>query len=117
MEKVHIFISAGRFRSSDELRCFVEATYTEDGDNLPSLFMREVRLTSHEPGCIETIYRERAVPLAELLTGASYSDQWLHKLGAGGSADSAICVFAPNRLSHPNASSLKYLGAFDYSAR
>jgi len=114
LDKVHIFISTGRFRSFEEMREFIDETYTEDGDGVPSAFMREVGLSEYEPDCIEAIHEDKPTSLAELLAGASYDDQWLSKLDGKHLADSAICVFAPNRVSHPRRSSLEYLGAFDY---
>ena len=114
MEKVHVFISTGRFRSFEEVRTFVDQTYTEDGDGVPSPFMREVGLSDYAPACIEAIHEDGPTALAQLLPGASYGDQWLQKLDGTRVADSAICVFPPNRLSHPERSSLEYVGAFDY---
>jgi hypothetical protein len=114
MESVHIFISTGRFHSFAEMRRFVEETYTEDGDGVPSPFMQEVGLCGYEPGCIECMHRPQPVPLVELLAGASYSEQWLPGLNWSLMADAAICVFAPNKVQHPHRSSLEYIGAFGY---
>jgi hypothetical protein len=96
------------------MREFIDETYTRDGDGVPSPFMREVGLSDYEPGCIEAIHEGKPTALAELLAGASYDDQWVAKLDGRRVADAAICVFAPNRLSHPERSSLEYVGAFDY---
>jgi hypothetical protein len=111
---VHIFISTGRFPSFDEIRVYIDETYTEDGDGVPSAFMREVGLSEYEPACIEAIPSESgmAVPLSVLLADASYSDQWLPDLDESRGADAAICVFAPNRIEDPEGCSLEYLGAF-----
>jgi hypothetical protein len=117
MERVHVFISTARFSSFAEMRSFIDPAYTADGNCVPSHFMREVGLTDFEPGCIEAIREERPTALAELLADASYGDQWVPQLDGRRIADSAICVFAPNRLRHPHRSSLEYIGAFDYVAR
>ena len=116
MDTVHIFISTGRFRSFDQMRDYIDETYTEDGDEVPSAFMDEVGLSEYEPGCIEAIPSEsgRPVPLLELLAGASYSDQWLPQLEGSRLADAAICVFAPNQVERPGECSLEYLGAYKY---
>jgi hypothetical protein len=114
LDKVHVFITTRRFSSFEEMRSFIDETYTADGDGVPSQFMREVGLSDYEPGCIEAIYRGRAVKLATLLKGASYADQWLPLLPSDLTADAAICVFAPNRVRHPRRSSLDYVGAFEY---
>jgi hypothetical protein len=114
MDTVHVFVSTGRFRSYAEVRAFVQPTYTEDGDRVPSAFMREVGLTGYEPGCIECVHRPAPVPLAELLAGASYSDRWLPRAPAGRLGDAAVCVFAPNQVAHPAGCSLEYVGAFGY---
>jgi hypothetical protein len=78
--------------------------------------MREVGLSGYEPGCIEAIRSEsgQPIPLAELLAGASYADQWLPCLDSSRRADAAIGVFAPNRLARPEACSLEDIGAFQY---
>lgn len=117
MEKVYVFISTGRFRSFEEMREFVDKTYTEDGDGVPSPFMREVGLSDYEPGCIEAIHKTKPITVTELLAGASFNDQWLPKLDGERLADSAICVFSPNRLRFPTNSSLEFLGEFDYTVR
>jgi hypothetical protein len=116
MDMVHVFVSTGRFRSFAELRSFIDQSYTEDGDGVASAFMREVGLSGYEPGCIEAICHPQAVPLAVLLSGVSYSNQWLSRLDVGRLADAAICVLAPNRVRHPERCSLEYLGAFRYTA-
>jgi hypothetical protein len=117
LEKVHVFISTGRFRSFKDMRAFIDKTYTEDGDGVPSQFIREVGLSGYEPGCIEAIHEDAPMPLATLLAGASYADQWLPNVDGGRVADSAICVFAPNRVARQSASSLEYVGAYDYEVR
>lgn len=114
MNTVHVFISKDRFHSFDEMRRFVEETYTEDGDGIPSPFMREIGLSGYEPGCIECMHRPQPVTLAELLAGASYSEQWLPSVDRPRLADAAICVFVPNKVRHPHGSSLEYIGAFEY---
>jgi hypothetical protein len=115
MAIVHVFLSVGRFRSFEEMRRFIDQTYTEDGEGVPSTFMREIRLLGHEPGCIEAIHSDRATPLLELLRGASYSDQWVLHLDSCRCVDAVICVFEPNVVQRPQASSLEYCGAFEYS--
>jgi hypothetical protein len=117
---VFVFVCTGRFRSFEEMRAFIEQAYTEDGDGIPSVFMREVALSGYEPGCIEAIHSQHPVPIGDLLTGSSYSEQWLPLLESTLTeprlADAAICVFAPNKVSHPRGSSLEYLGLFPYYA-
>lgn len=114
MAFVHVFASLGRFRSEEELRAFVDQTYTEDGDGIPSPFMREVGLEDHEPGCIEVIRADRGIPLAELLTDASYSARWLRELDGTRLADAVVCVFEPNTVLYPNRCSMNYCGLFRY---
>lgn len=110
----HLFLSIGRFRSFEEMRSFIEASYTEDGDAVPSEFMREVQLSHYEPGCIEAIFGGLALPLRELLLDASYSQQWLTRFDETRQADSAICVFEPNLVHNPEGCSLDYCGSFAY---
>jgi hypothetical protein len=116
MDRVHIFISTGRFRSFDQMRDYIDETYTEDGDEIPSTFMEEVGLSEYEPDCIEAVSSETGgpVPLAELLAEASYSEQWLARLDGSRLADAAICVFAPNEVERPGDCSMEYLGAYEY---
>lgn len=117
MNQVHVFISTGRFRSFAEIKSFIDQSYTEDGDSIPSLFMREIELKHYEPGCIETFHVDQPEPLADLLSEASYANQWLAGLDVSLAADSAICVFAPNHVRQPGRSSLEYLGSFNYVVR
>lgn len=117
MPVVHIFIDTGRFKSFEEMRSFVDVSYTEEGEGIPSYFMREVGLSAYEPGCIETIHHKKPVALETLLEGSSHAQQWLPKLDRSRTADAAICVFAPNRVQTPHGSSLEYVGAFEYDPR
>jgi hypothetical protein len=47
----------------------------------------------------------------------SHGDQWVPRLDGARTADSAICVFAPNAVAHPERTSLEYVGAFGYEPR
>jgi Immunity protein 22 len=96
---------------------FIEATYTADGNSVPSAFMREVGLSDYEPACIEAIHSAYSKTLDRLLQQASYSAQWLPKLDASKQADAAICVFAPNKVEAPHRCSLEYAGVFDLTRR
>jgi len=69
MSDVHLFISTGRFKSFRDMRKFIDPTYTDDGDEVPSTFMREVGLWQFEPGCIEAIYKQVPTELVDLLAG------------------------------------------------
>jgi hypothetical protein len=116
MDTVHIFISTGRFHSFEEMRYYIDKTYTDDGDGIPSEFMKEVGFAEFEPGCIEAIPSKSGLPvtLPTLLSNASYSEQWLHHLSCTRQADAAILVFSPNTLETPELSSLEYLGRFEF---
>ena len=116
MSTVYVFISTGRFRSFADLQEYIDPSYTADGGAIPSAFMGEVGLSGYEPACIEAIPSESGVSvrLADLLAGASFSDQWLPGLDGSRLADSAVCVFAPNLVRHPERCSLEYVGAFPY---
>lgn len=111
---MHVFVASGRFRSDAGLRRFVDATYSSDGEMVPSQFMREVELLDYEPMCIECIHSMTPLPLIELLQGVSNGDQWLPKVGSTLVAKSAICVFTPNVVARLQRTSLQYVGAFDY---
>lgn len=76
MAVVHLFISAGRFSSFEEMRCFIDETYTDDGDGIASAFMTETGLESYQPACIEAIHKDQVAELPALLEGVSYGDQW-----------------------------------------
>jgi hypothetical protein len=52
------------------------------------------------------------IPPAVLLREASYADQWLSQVESAEPADAAICVFAPNAVTTPHGTSLRYLGQF-----
>jgi RNA polymerase sigma-70 factor (ECF subfamily) len=113
---VHVFLANGRFRSDTELRAFLDPAYTEDGDLVPSQFMRETGLREYEPACIERVYSPSPLRVHELVRATSYADQWLHRLEASLVGDSAICVFGPNVLDHPKHTSIRYVGGFPYRA-
>ena len=114
MSDVHLFISTGRFKSFRDMRKFIDPTYTDDGDEVPSTFMREVGLWQFEPGCIEAIYKQVPTELVDLLAGVSYVDQWLSQVDGGYTANAAICVFPPNQLRNPKRCSLEYVGSFKF---
>ncbi|MGK5041090.1 immunity 22 family protein [Janthinobacterium sp. GB1R12] len=116
---LHVFACSGRFSSWEALQAYLSPTYTEDGDAVPSPFFLETGLTHYEPACIESALLASPAPLAELLDGVSYADSWLAQACAdadaqGLLADTAVCVFAPNRLAHPQGSSLHYVGSYAY---
>jgi len=113
---VRVFISTGRFRSVVEMREYVDQTYTEDGDAIPSTFMREVELHDYEPMAIEAIASdsERPVPVAALLAHCSWAQRWLPALDGARTADAAICVFSPNLVPYPERCSLQHLGVVHF---
>jgi hypothetical protein len=114
VETVHVFVAHGRFRSHAELRAFIDPAYSEDGDMVPSQFMRETGFCNYEPACIERVRAPTPLPVRKLLGGTSYADQWLHQLDESLVADSAICVFSPNLLEHPQRASVQYVGVFPF---
>ena len=114
MPSVHIFASQGRFSSFEAIRAFIDPIYTADGDQIDSEFIREVALSSFEPMCIEAMHSPTPKSLRNLLEGASYAEQWLPSLTVSCEADAAICVFAPNVVSQPERTSLRYCGALSY---
>jgi hypothetical protein len=115
---VHVFACVGRFTSEEDARRFVDVTYSVDGDAVLSRFLREVQVDEfeYEPGCIEVVYSGVSLPIRQLLRDASWAEQWVAQLDPARRADTAICVFPPNRIARPHASSLDYCGAFSYSA-
>ena len=56
MATVHVFVATRRFASEREMDEFIDPTFTQDGDIVPSRFMREVELGGYEPGCIEAVH-------------------------------------------------------------
>ena len=116
MPVVHVWSVLGRFQSLAELNAYAHAEYNDDGDAVPSRFMREVGLRNHEPACIEVEHFDDARPLRESVEGASYGEQWASKIRPELLANSIICVYAPNEVYIPNASSLTYQGAFEYES-
>lgn len=114
MQQVHVFTSNSRFSSFDEMRLFIDMKYDEDGDYIPSEFVSEVQLGNYEPACIEAIHRVSAVALPELLSGASYGEQWISKISRNEMFNAAICVFSPNNVRSPKTTSLCYIGEFTF---
>ncbi|PZT73815.1 MULTISPECIES: hypothetical protein [unclassified Streptomyces] len=118
---VHVFLSRGRFASFVDIRDYVDAGWSENGDTEPSVFMGEAGIIELEPMCIEAIHARDDGHLAPvvpevLLRGASYADQWLSQVESTEPADAAICVFAPNVVTTPHGTALHYLGRFTYRA-
>jgi hypothetical protein len=113
-EEVHVFVAHQRFESFESMRAFVDATYDEDGDQIASPFMREVGLERYEPACIEATWTPTRSSLSSLMGGASYADQWLRLVDPSITASEAICVYSPNVLRHPSATSLRYCGSYPY---
>ncbi|MEU1182501.1 hypothetical protein ABZ464_33640 [Streptomyces sp. NPDC005820] len=118
---VHVFLSRGRFSSSEDIRDHVDEMWSENGDAEPSVFMGEAGIAEFEPMCVEAIHAQDSghlVPVVPevLLRGASYADQWLPQVESIEPADAALCVFAPNVVANPHGTSLHYLGRFTYRA-
>ena len=109
MPSVHIFASL------EAIREFIDPTYTEDGDQIDSDFIREVGIDEFEPMCIEVIHSPVAKPLKALLEKVSYSDRWLAQVGVACDTDAAICIFEPNIVLRPESSSLRYCGVLSYN--
>ena len=116
---VHVFVCSGRFASWEALQAYLSPAYTEDGDAVPSPFFLETGLTCYEPACFESALLASPAPLAALLDGMSYADSWLGQACVDGQrllADTVVCVFAPNRLAHPQGSSLHHVGSYAYDS-
>jgi hypothetical protein len=115
MALVHVFASTGRFGSEEDVRRFVDMTYTADGDAVRSPFPREIGLEDeYDPGCIEVVHSSTLLPIRQLLRDVSYGDQWVARIDPDRQADTVICVFPPNLVAAPQDSSLEYCGAFIY---
>ena len=114
MGVLHLFVCSGRFNSFEEMRSFIDPTYTEDGDMMPSEFMKEVKLEEFEPTCIEAFWEPQPRPLSELLHKSSCAEQWLSQVDPSLSDSQAICVFEPNQLREPTGTSLRYCGSYRY---
>src|SRR6266540_5197684 len=108
---VYVFISTDRFQTAENLHSFLDPTYTEDGDMLPSTFMREVGQSEYEPMCIERFLTDSPLAVNLLLADASYATDWLPHINSSVQGNMALCIFFPNHLEHPERSSLTYLGS------
>jgi len=114
MPILHLFISKGRFNSEEELDQYIKPEYTDDGDKINSPFMKEVGLSSFEPGCIEATFESEECEIIELLEGSSYEEQWLNSVPENLKANVAVTVYEPNVLTSPNLCTLEYLGGYNY---
>jgi len=112
---VYVFISTDRFQTAENLHSFLDPTYTDDADMLPSTFMREVEQSEYEPMCIEHFLTDSPVAVDLLLADASYASHWLPHINSSVQGNMALCVFSPNHLEHPERSSLTYLGSVAFS--
>ena len=113
MATAYVFVASGRFASFDEIRRFTEPTYTDDGEYVESPFNAEVGLENYTPLCFECVYESEPMALGALLR-VSYSEQWIHLLDPTVHASEAICVYAPNAVTRPERSSMRFCGAFSY---
>ena len=113
---VWVFAGNDAFANWGALEAYIDPVYIGQGSAQASAFMREVGLQDYEPDCIEADMLEagESLPLAQMLEGASYGEQWLHRLPAEAKANVVICVFSPNRVSTPEACTLPFIGQFSY---
>ena len=113
---VWVFAGNDDFANWGALESYIEPVQDGQGKAQASAFMREVGLQDYEPDCIEAELLETggSVSLAQMLEGASYGEQWLHRLPAEAKANVVICVFSPNRVSTPDACKLPFIGQFSY---
>ncbi len=113
---VWVFAGSDAFADWEALERYIEPVSDGQGKVQASALMREVGLQDYEPDCIEAELLETGalVPLAQMLEGASYGEQWLHRLPAEAKANVVICVFSPNRVSTPEACKLPFIGQFSY---
>ena len=113
---VWVFAGSDAFADWEALERYIEPVSDGQGKVQASALMREVGLQDYEPDCIEADMLEagESLPLAQMLEGASYGEQWLHRLPAEAKANVVICVFSPNRVSTPEACTLSFIGQFSY---
>ena len=64
MSIVHLFVSTGRFSSFEALREYIDPTYTDDGDLIPSSFIEEVELDDYEPAASRRFASRSGSPFA-----------------------------------------------------
>ena len=114
MPVVHIYIADEESILEEDVYAYVNATYTEDGEQIDSHFMRDIGLTDHEPGCIELVIDPTPLPLPHLLEGCSYVDQWISQLPVDDCARVAVCVYEPNVVADPTNSKYRYVGGYGY---
>jgi len=116
MPSVLLFISLRGFESEEALARYLHPSYSEDGDMIPSDFIREVALTNYEPMCIEAVYEEEPTAVRHLVAGCSHADQWARRLPQDLKADVSVVVYSPNTVSFPEAARrLQFCGIFPYS--
>ena len=113
MDWIYVFVGNNRFTSFEEMRSFIHPGYTEDGDYIPSTLMKETQLSDYEPDCIEAVYEASSKAVNALLSENSYSEQWINQIKEDQQFNSAICMYSPNHLNHPERCSMKYLGKFN----
>src|SRR5262245_46677071 len=117
MDQVHIFCARGKFPDDQRLSRFVTPTYSEDGELIPSQFMREIGLIdNYDPTAIESERFDRPLELLAAIIGFSYSDQFRVVRVDPTLVDTVICVYSPNAPQTPQRSTLDYVGVFSYNA-
>jgi hypothetical protein len=109
-------IWGGNMSSQDELERYSWATYTADGDESPSQFMIDWRISEYEPEFWEIFREEAKRPIRELLKGVSYWESFEKYLPEEHIFNSAILIyhtlseFALSALQSP----MKFIGEFKY---
>ncbi len=114
MNYVHVFIGMDASVDPSQLRTYLRATYSEDGDRLNSVFLNEVGIADYEPQAIESAAVGESGPLRKILAGSSYLALW-----QAGLPDIAaryfVLLFAPNVITRTNTTLVHYIGKFDFT--
>ena len=94
MEKEgYVSLWIGNIKSDDELMAYVELEYTDDGDCIPSKFLKDfsIDIDDIDEDFIERVCHENKVSsISELISGCSYEEIILPKKTVSDSFDFAI---------------------------
>ena len=102
----------GNFKTKRELSEFVQEKYDEDGDVIPSLFMKTFGIDCYETDFQEILFQENISK--EDLFQASYSETFIDKIDniSGNSIILLYDFYYTGQVCE--TSNLRFIGTFDY---
>jgi hypothetical protein len=117
-----VYAWIGEFDSEVDFERYIEQSYTEDGDSIPSQFMRDVGLDWYDDDFQEFEYHSARRSIRIALSGHSYSESFaplLIQRATELGIESVGAVFLLYELDNPpippsQDAPIRYIGSFPY---